>query len=116
MSYKVSTFLSNITIILECVSFLVLRYTEPTAQRPYQVFGGLGFAWFLTVLVVSFTLTVMVIAASSWKIVLISGALNALFIIAYLIRCQIKHPYTKVLIVCRSFFMCVCVCICVVFC
>lgn len=45
----VDTLFNNISLGLEGISFLVLRYTEPDARRPYRVPGGMAVAWAITV-------------------------------------------------------------------
>eukprot|EP01006_Ploeotia_vitrea_P017796 TRINITY_DN49027_c0_g1_i3.p2 TRINITY_DN49027_c0_g1~~TRINITY_DN49027_c0_g1_i3.p2 ORF type:complete len:383 (+),score=170.77 TRINITY_DN49027_c0_g1_i3:1468-2616(+) len=44
-----SNFLNCITLLLEFAAFIVLKYNEPHAPRPYEVPGGKLGAWIITV-------------------------------------------------------------------
>lgn len=53
------TFFNNISLFLETMSFVMLRYREPNTHRPYKVPGGLYGAWlvaFCKSLVIGFAL------------------------------------------------------------
>merc|ERR1719427_1731961 len=64
---EVDAFANSISLLLEFVSFIRLRYTEPDAERPYKVPGGMCVAWAITIMKLSIIISIIVLIAQKWK-------------------------------------------------
>ena len=76
------TFFNNISLTLETVAFLRLRYIEANTHRPFLVPGGLPLAWALTVAkgaVLGFAFATI----TAWHVWAIAGGVNVVVILGY---------------------------------
>jgi len=81
---QVDTFLSCITLLFEFAAFMILKYKEPDAPRPYVVPGGMFGAWLITVPKVIVVLFTLVFA--NWLVIVSAVGINVLVITAYGIK------------------------------
>jgi len=83
----VDVFANSISLLLELVSFIRLRYTEPKAKRPFKVPGGMFVAWTITIMKFSFVFTTIVIMAyQEWKPLLCILIFNIVIALTYFVK------------------------------
>eukprot|EP00742_Colponemidia_sp_Colp-10_P020191 GILJ01023503.1.p1 GENE.GILJ01023503.1~~GILJ01023503.1.p1 ORF type:complete len:252 (+),score=11.80 GILJ01023503.1:570-1325(+) len=75
--------LAAVSYCLTFTAYLRLRYTEPNANRPYTVPGGMPVAWLITATKVVVMVTVAVTNASDLILLAISVGINVCIGIAY---------------------------------
>jgi len=84
---EVDVFANSISLLLEVVSFIRLRYTEPEAKRPFKVPGGMFVAWTITIMKLSFVLTIILIMAyQKWKPLLWIIIFNIVIAVSYFVK------------------------------
>ena len=91
---QASALINCITLCLEMAALLRLRYTEPETERPYTIPGGLGMAWFITVVLwlVVLLLFVLVCRDAPWYL-LVNLGFTALTVVVYWF--YLKHQDKK---------------------
>ena len=79
---------NGITWALEFFSFIILRYREPNALRPFKICGGWFVAWFITIIKVLLIglLMFLIIYDTPWYLYVLIGNI-IIVIIWYLIYC-----------------------------
>lgn len=83
--------MNGVSLILEFVAFLTLKYTEPDAPRPFCVPGGLAGAWAITIpkaLIIS-----AIFFFYEWYYLVIGVGLNVLFAVLYYFTHVYKHNH-----------------------
>lgn len=86
---EVDAFANSISLLLEFVSFIRLRYTEPEANRPYKVPGGMCVAWTITILKLIFVIAIIVLMAGEFAPLICIVGFNLLITIVYFIRVKV---------------------------
>jgi len=91
---EVDAFANSICLLLEFVAFIRLRYTEPTAKRPYRVPGGMCVAWAMTLAKLSIVVTIIIFMAQKREPLICIGIFNIIITIIYFVRVKLfSSPY-----------------------
>jgi len=88
---EVDAFANSISLLLEFVSFIRLRYTEPEAERPYKVPGGMCVAWTITIMKLFFVIAIIVLMAGEFEPLICIVGCNLLITIVYFVRVKMLH-------------------------
>jgi len=86
---EVDAFANSISLLLEFISFIRLRYTEPEAKRPYKVPGGICVAWVITLMKLTFVIAIIVIMADEYQPLMCIVIFNLLVTIIYFVRVKV---------------------------
>jgi len=86
---EVDAFANSISLLLEFLSFIRLRYTEPEAIRPYKVPGGMCVAWAMTLMKLSFVLTIMLFMVQEWKPLMCIVTFNVIITFIYFVKVKV---------------------------
>lgn len=84
---------SAVAWFLEFSAFIVLRYTEPDAPRPFKVLGGLWLAWLITIdkmLLIGSLVIIIIYQSPSYLYLLCVVVVGNLIWYALYRRCQIE--------------------------
>jgi len=86
---EVDAFANSISLLLEFISFIRLRYTEPEANRPYKVPGGMCVAWAITIMKLIFVTAVIVLMAGEFEPLICIVGFNLLITIIYFLSVKV---------------------------
>jgi len=86
---EVDAFANSISLLLEFVAFIRLRYTEPMANRPYKVPGGMCVAWAMTLVKLSIVVTIIIFMAQKREPLICIGIYNIVITIIYFVRVKL---------------------------